>query len=367
MPAVNGSSWVTDPTAGWCVLTSCPPGYELINTAVGGGAFIYSLQHCSVCPPSSYCPGGTSSSQTCPAGTFAPAGSNAAGSCKAAVFLAIVVELPLQPAAFDSMRREAFRNAVAYACGADTASVIVADSGEVRRAADGSLQVGAQIAAKDAVMAATLEASLKQDTLNSRLKEQGLPAGTLVSVAVVSTGSPTSVSIGPSWAAIGGGMAGFAVAVILASAAFAWFVLRRKISEEELLLNRTISELRERLKIRLRDGFALSSESAGSSVVWRPWRRGSSPASEHTIISRSYVEAAARLALFHDFDVNYLDAFCLCLECACTSTSLPTRSGPVTPIEAACDWILEVRNSAVQLYCPSMLSFPSQKQITEKR
>lgn len=72
-----------------------------------------------------------------------------------------------------------------------------------------------------------------------------------------------------------------------------------------------MAELRERLQIRSQDGFYLSTERLPS------WRRRASAgvgAGDLCVLRRGYVEAAARLDLWLDFDVRAFDALCVCLQ-----------------------------------------------------
>jgi hypothetical protein len=153
LPVVIGSRWAVDTTAVLCVLQSCPPGYELINTASGtvGGTFSYINQQCKLCAASSYCPGGVSLRQPCPLQTFSPPGSSALASCKPAVLVEVTLLLQQSPASFDTAQISAFSNALAYTCGVPRSSVVVISASvppTARRAAranESVVQVVAQV------------------------------------------------------------------------------------------------------------------------------------------------------------------------------------------------------------------------------
>jgi hypothetical protein len=308
-----------------------------------------------MCPASSFCLGGVTQRQSCPVGTFAPEGSTKVESCKPAAFLALSVELPFSPVEFSVERRSAFRDAIAYTCGVAKESVVVdsaaaginssmtASSSASRRAA---ILASALVATKDVSVAVALKDSLREDTLNSRLKEQGLPQGRLVSVAIASTNE--SLHDPSLWSAVGGALAGFAV-LIAALATAAWYLLRHKATEEELLLQCAITSLRVRFGIELRNGFTLNTEQTetAGAALWRVCWRGNRCDAERIVIQRTYMEAAARLELRDDFDVHHFDAFCLCLECASDAEArhfnvpLKATENRATPYEKLCSWILE--------------------------
>ena len=98
-----------------------------------------------------------------------------------------------------------------------------------------------------------------------------------------------------------------------------------------------------------RNGFVLSSEP----VPWS-WRQR-----DIVHVQKSNVEAAARLALYQDFDVKQLNAFCLCIEGERRVRQAPgdgsfafRRRGSVEgagePYELFCDLILEVSTELIR-------------------
>jgi len=69
MPIVNQSVWKE--TATMYILTSCPPGYQLINSTDGdsSGIFSHDSQECKACKAGQYIiDPNTDSCQLCPAG-----------------------------------------------------------------------------------------------------------------------------------------------------------------------------------------------------------------------------------------------------------------------------------------------------------
>ncbi len=128
------------------------------------------------------------------------------------------------------------------------------------------------------------------------------------------------------------------------------FAFHRRISQEERQLREAISALRIRLGITLNQGFPLSSEHS-LALNW-VWRRQE----QHTIVQHSYIEAAARLLLFLDFDIHKFDAFCLCLQCSGVSNY---RMGDdvddcPAPYRALCSWMLDVTEELIRPTIPAL-------------
>jgi hypothetical protein len=94
-----------------------------------------------------------------------------------------------------------------------------------------------------------------------------------------------------------------AVLLLLATAAASVLLLRNKAEDPDTkMLRQTVAELRGQLLVQQADGYVLSGERVA------PWiRRG------FVVIRRGYMEAAARLAMWADFDLRLFDAFCVCL------------------------------------------------------
>ncbi len=112
---------------------------------------------------------------------------------------------------------------------------------------------------------------------------------------------------------------------------------RRHEPPEERKLKKAIAELRMKLRITAADGFLLSSDrSRGFSVSCQQWQRG-----QPVFIQRTFMEAAARLSMFQDFDIHQFDAFCIFLRCSRGDNEGSERSA--TPeYDALCNWLLVV-------------------------
>ena len=114
-----------------------------------------------------------------------------------------------------------------------------------------------------------------------------------------------------------------------------WASLRNRGSEEEKLLSNKVLEIRRDLKISRKDGFLLTSE--------RPsfFERHM----EIVFLRKSHLEAAARLAMSQDFDLQLFNSFCLSLE----GESL---AGGKDRHRALSEWLLE---KAVALIRPDLI------------
>ncbi len=105
-------------------------------------------------------------------------------------------------------------------------------------------------------------------------------------------------------------------------------------------------ELRVKLGITRQHGFVLGSERA---PIWR--RR-----EDITFMQMSFMEAAGRLALFQDFDVNLFDNFCVCVK---SSSRLKSKESRLH-YDSLCEWLLEVSKECL-LPLDSDLSLPNEK------
>jgi hypothetical protein len=131
---------------------------------------------------------------------------------------------------------------------------------------------------------------------------------------------------------------------------------RQHETPEELQLKKAISGLRIKLGITAADGFLLTSErSRGLSGLFQP---GKCQNRRYVIIQPSFVEAAARLSLFQQFDIHQFDAFCICLRC--TSSSDNEDSAP-PEYYALCDWLLDICRTLIS---PALPRFDDEESST---
>ena len=351
-PLVAGSLWEADMTRGMWVLKSCPPGYVL-ESLDSNGKFSFMNQHCEICSAGFFCDGGNAAKVPCPQEQFSSPGSSEKGNCTAASLVLVTVSLPLAAADFTKDQQNKFVVAMAATAGCPPASVVIQNVYSARRAGAGSMVVDTKIATKDRGAASALVGSFDAAKLNSELAKQGLPQGTLTSLGIASSSVASSDSerlLSTTLGSVLGGVTLLSLVIICAL----WRRHKRAYSEEERILNRSIVELRSRLRIRREDGHLLSIE--------RPpvWKR-QKDAVAYTIIPKSQMDAAARLALLHDFDIYLFDAFCLGLECEARAAS-PQRShfsrGPgrghdrrTVQYAALCEWLLDLSAMLLKPHC----------------
>jgi hypothetical protein len=165
------------------------------------------------------------------------------------------------------------------------------------------MQLVARIFTGDAVTAAAVGAQISTSSLNTKLADQGLPDGQVLSVTVVALANDGRAGGNLSNGDLAGIAVCGAVALLLGvSLCFRSYGVRE--SEEEIALAAGIAELRNKLHIRRRDGFVLSSDKV---PFWLH--------RYHFVqIPRSHMEAAVRLELQQDFDVGLFDALCILLR-----------------------------------------------------
>ena len=270
-------------------MTACLPGFELSNSRT-----------CQSCVEKYYCTGGTNVKEACPAGTFSIAGANSSKSCSQAVFVVIAFLVPLPQEYCNESFKAKFRISVANVARVLAERVVLNSiKSQSRRTSVVSSTVEAEIASDNAEIAAAVFSRLAvPDDLNAQLALQGLPPGSLLSISVTETLQASGQNT-LQWIVVG---------VLMSSLAGIAFVavrmLRRKESVEERILQRAVTDLLLRLEVKRKNGFLLSSESV---MFWQSSRN-------FIIVQKSHAEAAARLSMFMDFDLNQFDAFCLCLE-----------------------------------------------------
>jgi hypothetical protein len=132
------------------------------------------------------------------------------------------------------------------------------------------------------------------DESNATLSEGGGGGGTWTKDLLLAILLPTAITV-----------------VMLALAVVAWATLcRRRGSASDRRFRAAVAAVRARLRITAADGFIVSSDPA--TAWWREW--AAVPRRRRVFLQLSGVEAAARLALWEDFDVNQLDSLWLCLQ-----------------------------------------------------
>jgi hypothetical protein len=129
--------------------------------------------------------------------------------------------------------------------------------------------------------------------LNQQLKLQGLPPATILSLTITGTARDAATGGTSSLVLIASVVSACCVTVCLVGCCL-WARAKAE-AEEERVLRIKIEELRVQLGITLREGFVLNTET-GTAFVRSCAPRARNLA-EMTVVRRSYLEAAARLAL----------------------------------------------------------------------
>lgn len=209
-----------------------------------------------------------------------------------------------------------------------------------RRQAGNKVRASCTISAPSADAASTIVSTLNQAKLNDQLTRQGLPAGSLESAAVAMPNGGQGNSV--PWALVGSLVGVGALVGVIGGL---WAMKGKEESEEDRELRLAVAAVRARLKIRIEDGFLLSSEQ--QSVV--------SLRSIRCIISKLHVEAAARLSLGHHFDVQQFDAFCMTMkesafESVQQSFSFRRCPSSLPPqYMALCDWLMDISATLIRV------------------
>jgi len=210
---VEGSVWTADLTSGLYLLSSCPPGYVVVNTAAGSNTFSAVSQSCDLCPATYYCLGGSSPASSCPAKSFSPTGSNSSVVCFSVTYVEVVLILPLSKVSFDSAKQQNFTEALARVAGVDSLSVVIESVIDVqgssrRETRSASVKVTSNIAtsSQNPDKAGDVIRRVTADDLNRELAQNGLPACSLQSVGISSESVPSEGSSLPviTGAAVGG-------------------------------------------------------------------------------------------------------------------------------------------------------------------
>ena len=315
-----------------CVLlsvtvTACTPGFKLV---LGSGVHsIGSDGQCEICPAGYYCVGGSTYPTPCSEDSFSLPGSNSSSACAASVFIVVVVTISLPASNFTGVFQQAFISALAASGGCDVDRVLIVSIlslDQVRRAS-GGVKVQSQIAVPDLNAATDVQNRLGASSLNVQLAARGIPASSLDSVSVLASSAQDS-TIQP-WvivlAVVG------SLLVLLLAALVAVRALRSKgESQEEATVRQKIVEIRQILRLMPGDGFVLNTERW---PFWDRWR-------DVVVLRWSHLEAAARMALFQDFDVLQFNAFCVSLEGETDAASTERYA-------SLCKWLLELSEKLI--------------------
>ena len=316
---LNGAIWQADFVQGVWLLEGCPPGYELQP----------SIENCSLCSAGHFCAGGSAAAAVCPLNMFSAPGSNSSMDCIPVVFVSLVFSIPVLASAATADTKELFVDALAAAAGTSAGNVLIDGWTAERRSAASMVTI--RIVASNLEVAATFVSKLQLQTINLELTIRGLPAGTIISVSINQETSGLQ-TVSTEYLTVGI-ICGILLVMVFASLTV-YFIFSTRIIEtaEEALVRKKVRELRTLLFLRREDGFLVKSEET-------PYFY-----SHKTInfIAKRDIQAAARLALFVDFEIRHFDSLCSCVENLQYSESGTKFS--VEPIQYTnlCKWLLEV-------------------------
>jgi hypothetical protein len=322
-------------------MTACMPGFELSNSRT-----------CQPCPERYFCVGGTNVRESCSSGFFSTARANSSKSCFQAVFVRISFSVPVSKENFTERFKAIFQTLVSKVAHVPIERVVLSSFKIQSRRTEFSGTVEVEIATDNAESAAAVSSRLSPpDELNFQMIAQGLPTVSLNSISVTESVQSANNSISQ-WIAVGVILGSLVIMVPILVR-----VLKPKGSAEERTLQRAISELLLRLEVTRKNGFLLNSESV---PFWQ--------SSKHFIsIQKCHAEAAARLSMLLDFDVNQFDAFCLCLEgdfggyLIDQEISKKNLMGNKTRQYCLlCDWLLEIGTNLIR---PEGISDPSELNV----
>jgi hypothetical protein len=303
-------------------LSACLPGYELDTSQI-----------CQPCLEKYFCVGGIFVRAACPTGSYSLSGANSSKSCFQVVFVVFSYSLPLPRENYTDGVVDKFRTSVANVARVPTERIVITSSfkkTQGRRVAVTSITLDAEVASDNAQSAATTAKQLDSPAMNAQLIAQGLPPGKMVSISVTEAVQSSNNNGSMLWIIVG-----MLLGSLLLVVAVMFRVLRRKESVEERSLQRAVTELLNRLHITRQYGFILSSESA---PLWRK-------RNDFVVVQKSHAEAAARLSLLTEFDINQFDAFCLCLEGELGGYSVSVENlhqNRTQQYDLLCEWILEI-------------------------
>ena len=192
-----GSFWEEDKVFGVYRIIRCASGFSIVKAPD-------LMQACNPCQAGYYCPGGTSEQLKCPEKSYSKPNSTSQDACVDADFVGLTLVLPLSRGDFDQDKQADFRMAIAAAAGVESYSARIVGIDQIsdrrstlassRALLASSLSVEAEIASLDGD-AQSLVRRLDESTINSVLREYGLPAGTLSSPPTVKSDASPEYAI----------------------------------------------------------------------------------------------------------------------------------------------------------------------------
>jgi hypothetical protein len=322
---VPDSKWSVDSSRCRIVLVSCPAGYELLSAT----------QECNLCPAASYCVGGSAQSVKCQYGLFSQPGSNSSSSCVAAVMVELSLSIPMPQENFTSVFQARYCQCLAEVSGVPTNRVIIwSISAQRRLVSNASSSTGSRsliavfnIVVGDDYAADQLLARLDTARINAQAVAEGLP---MVQIQSVRINSPSITTTDRRLSILIVILSVVMGLLLIAGGKFARKMCMTKVADEERKLIMEMGALRQLLHLTKSNGYFLSSERVPF------WRHG-----PVVVVSRSQLEAAARLRMFLEYEVEQLNSLALLVR---GDTNDVVLHGGIESLQyqALKSWILEV-------------------------
>jgi hypothetical protein len=261
---------------------------------------LISMQMCEQCPAGYFCIGGSAARAACSAGKFSLPKSNSSDACQSAVFIMVSITLGVAQASFTLEMQNQYRNALANLCETSDYQVGIQSLSKAEWSVYGSdsIEVVFKIAVFDTLNSNLVVSRLKQEALQKELRGANLSDGYLNYFKVDST----LQNVAPANWILPVACTGAALGVFIMLGT-AWLLKHTAKSPNERELQMMVVEIRKKLRITVKDGYAVGSE--GHALFLQR---------QLIFLSRAQVEAAANLALMQDFDVNQFDVLCLTIR-----------------------------------------------------
>ena len=142
------------------------------------------------------------------------------------------------------------------------------------------------------------------------------------------------------------------IPVILILVTTLYFALRQRTDPEEIQIVEAANRLRVKLAITKRDGFLVGAEGGYFSSLMQ-WQ-------QMVIIRTPFMDAAARLSLYKDFDVHHFDVLCAYLQ-----DREPQQTNLRTWVLEVCEFLLDPAEADTDYYKSSTDKAESLKKITQ--
>ena len=276
----------------------------------------------------------------CQSGMYSPPGSNNSESCVPGVFLKVSISFPMDKSQF-SLVVSQFISALAAAARVESNTIIVDGVYQIsfaraisvpRLSRSGNISeisIDSRIFAGNMANAISIRKWLKQSEVDFQMKKIGLPTGKLTLLEIISISQVNSGFWGQNVAVMLGVLVSCVVVLLIA------FVLLRRSKDlpaDEKLIKSTVYNLRKKFKMERKNGFYLNTERL---PLW-------GYSDFITLIKLNQLEAAARIELYQDFDLNAFDALCTPLDVFAYNANDGRNGFKAHQFQIVSTWILKI-------------------------